>query len=82
MPEREEGDMRDTARSVLGSRTDLGLALRRHGIEMRPEARAAAQSTVDDLIGAARLVRQDRPMVARTAYVFAPEALIRTLTAE
>lgn len=56
---------------------DFDVVMRRHGVEVLPEARELARSVFRDLTRAARLVRAERAMAARAAYIFSPKALLR-----
>ncbi|MCG6121697.1 MAG: hypothetical protein MEP57_03150 [Microvirga sp.] len=56
---------------------DFDVVMRRHSVEVLPQARELAMSVFRDLTRAARLVRGERAMADRAAYVFSPAALLR-----
>lgn len=64
---------------VHSGESDFDLVMRRHGIEVMPNARELALSIFEDLTRAARLVRRERSMVTKAAYIFSPEAVLRTV---
>ncbi len=53
------------------------MLMRRHDMDVLPEARDAARHVFSDLTRAVRLVRQERAMTNSTAHVFSPGCLLR-----